>query len=181
MFFRTLCIVLFLAVIGVLEHTFFAGLAGGIWPADMLLGIAVTRMTAIRGPGVWPWVLATALFEEIFSYQLFGVALMGTLIGLTVTRTASYSLFSHHSFFARASSAVLGIVSAIFSTILLEFLFALAARTAMGFHSQSLAQGLTSSIATTVLALIVLAVLSYTEPKMRWIFRSGTTTTASLL
>ncbi len=175
MFFRTLCITIFLAAIGVFEHTFFAALTGGIWPADILLAVVVTRMTAIRGRGVWPWVLAAAFFEEIFSHQLFGVALLGTLIGLTVTRTASYSLFSHHSFFARASSAALGIISAIFSTVLLSYLFALAARTSTGFHPQTFSQGLTSSIATSMFSLVILALLSFAEPKMRWIFRSGIT------
>jgi hypothetical protein len=175
MFFRTLTIGLFLGLIGVFERTFFSALAGGIWPADMLLAIATTRMTAIRGHGVWPWLLTTVFFEEIFSHQVFGVALMGTVIGLTVTRTASYSLFSHRSFFARASSATLGIVSGLFSTVLLSHIFALAVRPMSGMHPQTFAQGFISSIATVILALLILGGLSFVEPKLRWFFRSGAT------
>lgn len=173
MFIRTLLITIFLSAIGIIEHTFFAALMGGIWYADMLLAFASARMTAVRGPGVWSWILVASVLTELFSHRIFGATLLGTLIGLTVTRIASYSLFSHRSFFARTSAMLLGILTAVFTTALLLVLFFFAVGTpASVLHPHSLVRSVHTVIATSLLSVLLLGVLSSLEPRLRWIFRN---------
>jgi hypothetical protein len=151
------------AFTALLGRSFFSALAGGIFPADLLVGVLAAVLSAFRPRSLLAWVVFGALNAELFSDSPLGGGAAAVIVCAVTTRLLLFYVFTHSSRVARVTCASIGAATGMLIHGFYGFLSALlgsGAADSLFLSEQALHGILITMILTALCALILAFVLS---------------------